>query len=107
MIRSRDSLEYCLFMLQLINQERRNAGVPELTLGNNPAAQYHADSCLTTGTGSHWGSNGLKPYMRYSRAGGYQKNAENWFYWEYEGLTGTDDIPREITKAMTSLMNSP
>ena len=43
--------------------------------------------------------------MRYSLAGGYQKNGENWF-WGYEGITGVGDIPREITKAMTSLMNS-
>ena len=26
---------------------------------------------------SHWGIDGLKPYMRYSLAGGYQSNAEN------------------------------
>ncbi len=107
MIRPHADLGHYRFMLQLINRERRNAGVPALVLGNNPVAQDHADSCLTTGAGSHWGSNGLKPYMRYSRAGGYQKNAENWFLGEYEGLTGIGAIPREITKAMKSLMNSP
>ena len=104
---SRSETTYYPVMLQLINQERRNAGVPQVTLGNNPVAQIHAESCLATGTGSHWGLNGLKPYMRYSLAGGYQKNGENWFFQRYEGTVGISDIHREMVNTMAWLMNSP
>ena len=103
---SRGTSRYYAFMVQQINRERRNAGVPEVTLGNNVVAQVHADSCLSVGTGSHWSSTGLKPYMRYSVAGGYQKNGENWFFQRYEGTAGISDILSEIVNAMKSLMNS-
>ena len=66
-----------LYMLELINAERVKAGVPPVVLGDNIAAQVHAEATLAICSGSHWGSDGLKPYMRYSLAGGYQSNAEN------------------------------
>ena len=65
------------YMLRLINNERRAAGVPEVVLGVNDAAQLHAEDSLEGCYSSHWGSDGLKPYMRYSLAGGYQSNGEN------------------------------
>ena len=65
------------YMLELINVERRRAGVSAVTMGDNVAAQLHADSSLENCTSSHWGIDGLKPYMRYSLAGGYQSNGEN------------------------------
>ena len=64
-------------MLQLINEERVRAGVAPVVLGDNIAAQLHAESALENCFSSHWGIDGLKPYMRYSLAGGYQSNAEN------------------------------
>ena len=94
-------------MLQQINRERRNAGVPEVSLGSNSVAQVHAESCLRTGTASHWNLDGLKPYMRYSFVGGYQNNGENWWHQYYEGALAVTDIRREITNAMEWLMNSP
>ena len=66
-------------MLQLINEERVRAGVAPVVLGDNIAAQLHAESALENCFSSHWGINGLKPYMRYSLAGGYQSNAENGY----------------------------
>ena len=66
-----------LYMLELINAERVKAGVPPVVLGDNIAAQLHAQAALAVCSGGHWGSDGLKPYMRYSLAGGYQSNAEN------------------------------
>ena len=48
-----------------------------MTMGDNPAAQLHAEASLEDCISSHWGTDGLKPYARYSRAGGYQFNAEN------------------------------
>ena len=67
-----------LYMLELINQARAEAGAPPVVLGDNHAAQLHAESGLANCFGSHWGIDGLKPYMRYSLAGGYQSNGENW-----------------------------
>ncbi len=32
------------YMLEVINEERRKAGVPEVTLGDNRAAQLHAEA---------------------------------------------------------------
>ena len=64
-------------MLALIDSERRKAGVNPVVLGINNAAQLHAESSLSDCVSSHWGADGLKPYMRYSLAGGYQSNGEN------------------------------
>ena len=70
-------LDEKVFMLDLINAERAGAGLGPVILGDSPAAQAHADDMLERCYFSHWGLDGLKPYMRYSRAGGYQSNAEN------------------------------
>ncbi len=100
------------FMLDLINSERRRAGVEPVTLGDNIAAQLHADSSLENCTSSHWGVDGLKPYMRYSLAGGYQSNGENGSGLDY-CIKGSDNyransgIQGEIREAMTSWMGSP
>ena len=64
-------------MLDLINEERDRVTVPPVELGNEPTAQLHAESALENCFTGHWGIDGLKPYMRYSLAGGYQANAEN------------------------------
>ena len=100
------------YMLELINTERIKAGVPPVTLGNNIAAQLHAESSLANCFSSHWGLDGLKPYMRYSLAGGYQANAENvsgldYCIKEQEGYQHIDSIETEIREAMEGLMDSP
>ena len=64
-------------MLELINDARRAAGAPDVRLGTNAAAQLHAEQMVAECFHSHWGRDGLKPYMRYSLLGGYQSNAEN------------------------------
>ena len=65
------------FMLELINKARAEAGVPPVRLGNNPAAQQHAEAMSEGCFSSHWGLDGLKARMRYSLAGGTQASAEN------------------------------
>ena len=70
-------LEEKRYMLSLINAERKKAGVGAVVLGDNIAAQMHAEAALDNCFSSHWGVDGLKPYMRYSLAGGYQSNGEN------------------------------
>ena len=64
-------------MLELINEARAAANASPVTLGDNPAAQLHADDMLKLRFLSHWGSDGLKPQMRYSLTGGQQRNSEN------------------------------
>ena len=98
-------------MLELINAERIKAGVAPVILGDNVAAQLHAESALENCFSSHWGIDGLKPYMRYSVAGGYQSNAENASGSDYcikgsERYRALGSIEREIEKAMYGLQGN-
>ena len=73
-----------LYMLDLINQRRAAYGAPLVQLADNPAADLHAQDMLQNQCFvSHWGTDGLKPYMRYSLTRGYYQNSEN------VGATGT------------------
>ena len=99
-------------MLELINAERKKAGVSPVVLGDNIAAQLHAESSLENCFSGHWGIDGLKPYMRYSLAGGFQSNSENGSGLDYciraadryRPISGMD---QEIREAMASWMDSP
>ena len=99
-------------MLSLINTERGRAGLGDVNLGSNVAAQLHAESALTGCFSSHWGLDGLKPYMRYSLAGGHQSNGENGHGSDYcikasDGYRAIGSIRAEIQEAMTGWMESP
>ena len=109
---SQRHLEEKLYILELINGRRARAGVPPLELGSNNAAQLHAESSLQDCTSSHWGTDGLKPYMRYSLAGGYQSNGENGSGSDYcikwsDGYRSLDPTEVEIREAMEQWMRSP
>ena len=83
-----------------------------MVLGDNIAAQLHAESALADCFGSHWGVDGLKPYMRYSLAGGYQSNGENWYGGDYcitesDRYRAINSIKQEIQEAMDGWMDSP
>ena len=100
------------YMLELINQERERAGLPPVELGTNNAAQLHAESSLANCFSGHWGVDGLKPYMRYSLAGGYQSNGENGSGMDYcikasDGYRAIQSIDREISEMMDGWMGSP
>ena len=100
------------YMLGLINDERARAGVPPVVLGDNIAAQLHADSSLENCSSAHWGVDGLKPYMRYSLAGGYQNNAENGSGSSYcvtrgDGYRPIAGIRYEVRDHMDGLVTSP
>ena len=99
-------------MLELINYERVNAGLNPIVLGDNAAAQLHAEAALENCFSSHWGIDGLKPYMRYSLAGGYQSNGENASGIDYcikasENYRPNGSAEQEIRQAMEGLMDSP
>ena len=48
-----------------------------VAMGNNHAAQIHAEQSLADCVSSHYNTDGLTGGMRYSLAGGYQANSEN------------------------------
>ena len=105
------NLELKLLMLKLINEARATAGVGLVGLGENDAAQLHAESAIENCFSGHWGIDGLKPYMRYSLHGGYQSNGENASGVSY-CYTAADRVrwvlPKQaVRQAMEGLMNSP
>lgn len=67
-------------VLELINKDRADFGQAPVVLGTNLAAQRHADDMFSGYFLSHWGSDGLKPYMRYTLAGGGNYEMENSAY---------------------------
>lgn len=66
-------------LLSLVNKERGAAGLNELKLDDLACkvAQRHATEMAENGFLSHWNREGLKPYQRYSLAGGTEAIAEN------------------------------
>ena len=100
------------YMLELINAERAKAGVPPVVLGDNIAAQLHAEDALENCFNSLYGVDGLKPYMRYSLAGGYQSNGESVSGWDYcikawENYRPLGSIEQEIRELINRFMDSP
>ena len=89
--------------LELINAERTRDGLIPLHLGSNVAAQTHAEAMLDGCFVSHWGLDGLKPYMRYSLAGGSSANTEN-----VAGFCGANADPEaSVSDAMRRAMSDP
>jgi len=66
-------------LLQLINEERDVAKLPKLEIDElaTEVATHHAEDMASGEFASHWGRDGLKPYQRYSFAGGYHATQEN------------------------------
>lgn len=105
---SQRHLEQKQYMLDLINQARADAGVPGVVLGDNEAAQLHAEAMLEQCFMGHWGIDGLKPYMRYSLAGGYQNNGENVSGSNYcDPRARHYGIKSEIRETMDGFLSSP
>ncbi|HMG76434.1 MAG TPA: CAP domain-containing protein [Pyrinomonadaceae bacterium] len=66
-------------LLKLVNEERLSAGLSQLQLDDlaSRVASAHALDMAKGGFLSHWGSDGRKPYHRYSFAGGTDAVQEN------------------------------
>ena len=99
-------------MLELINDARTAEGLQPITLGDNAAAQLHAEAALEGCFGGHWGKDGLKPYMRYSLAGGYQSNAENGSGFDYcikdsDWVAPLGDVRKHVKEGVDGWMGSP
>jgi hypothetical protein len=83
------------YILGLINKDRGDNNLPPVVLGTNTAAQQHAEDMFAYYYLSHWGTDGLKPYMRYTRAGGINYESENSAYHGWYD-TGEDPDKYEI-----------
>ena len=99
-------------MLALLNEKRVGAGVPPVELGDNWAAQLHAESALANCFSSHWGIDGLTPFMRYSLAGGYQSNGENgsgldYCHTEEDFVAPLKPIGQEMADSVEGFFGSP
>jgi hypothetical protein len=66
-------------ILEMINEERDVAKVSPVELDDlaTEVATKHGVDMVTNEFASHWGSDGLKPYQRYSFAGGIHATEEN------------------------------
>ena len=103
--------ELKIFMLGLINDDRQANGLGPVSLGDNPAAQKHAEEMLTNSYLSHWSMDGMKPYMRHTLAGGVNYVAENVAgapsppipRWRYRTVLPKD----ELQELQQGLMESP
>jgi uncharacterized protein YkwD len=73
------------YALSLINSDRHSMGLQNVTLSSINSGQRHAEDMLANTFFSHWDTNGYKPYMRYTLAGGKGSVAENC---AWQGLTG-------------------
>jgi uncharacterized protein YkwD len=69
--------ELAQYALNLINTDRNQNGLQNLTLSPIPSGQQHSDSMAYFGYFSHWDVQGYKPYMRYTMLGGKGYVAEN------------------------------
>ncbi|MDG6933165.1 MAG: CAP domain-containing protein [Nitrososphaerota archaeon] len=93
-----DYVTLAQYMLNLINNDRMaNNVTSNVTLDYNPAAQQHAYSMLVNNYFSHWDTQGYKPYMRYTIAGGTGSVDENVAYEQYNGkFTNTAAVEQAL-----------
>ncbi len=105
-------LDLKMHMLALTNQERRRAGVPAVTRGDNPAAQLHAEAALEGCYSGHWDRWGLKPNHRYTLTGGTGADGENVFGSDYcikpyENYETISSMTEKVAEAVRGWMESP
>ena len=65
------------YALQAVNQDRKSHGLNPVTLGNMSSAQSRADDMLNAEYFSHWNTDGVKPYVVYTKLGGQGSVDEN------------------------------
>lgn len=68
------------YTLAVINRDRQENGLSNVTLSNMSSGQQHADNMLEYNYFSHWDIYGMKPYMRYTLLGGRGSVQENVAY---------------------------
>lgn len=91
------------YALLLINNDRMEHGLSNVSLSTIDAAQKHAENMLEHGYFSHWDIRGFKPYMRYTLAGGRGAVSENVAYYYSSGLI---DQREAIKKLQWEMMHN-
>jgi uncharacterized protein YkwD len=93
------------YTLGLINQDRQNNGIQPVTLTYKAAAQTHAQDMFSGYFMSHWGLDGLKPYMRYTIAGGLGSEQENSAYsgWFDKSQNPNNYLPLDVKNEIKAL----
>ncbi len=97
-------LELMRYVLELINKDRTSEtnGLPPVELGFNAAAQKHAQDMIDNHVlAAHWGTDGLKPYMRYTLEGGLNFDLENSCYVESSDKI---DVKAELQRFENTMM---
>lgn len=99
------------FALKLVNDDRKIKGLSPVMLSTINSAQNHADDQLSLKYFSHWNSDGVKPYVVYTKLGGRGSVAENDYYSysycpESNCVENTYDPYKEITKGEDEMMNN-
>ena len=99
------------YMLELVNAERISRGIPPVKLGENRAAQLHAEAGLEGCYSGHWDRWGLKPNHRYTLAGGTGAESENvsgrdTCIREGDGYRKLGPLRDEVRSTVNRLMNS-
>ena len=105
-------LELKQLMLSLTNQHRAAAGVPPVKMGQNPAAQIHAEESLKGCYTAHWDRWGLKPNHRYTMTGGTGADAENGSGSSYcikssDNYRPNGPMETEVAETVQGWMDSP
>ncbi|MCL2476270.1 CAP domain-containing protein [Candidatus Bathycorpusculum sp.] len=77
-----------LYALELINQDRTEHGLSNITLSTINSGQLHAEDMLNNNYFSHWNKDGHTPDMRYTLSGGQGAVTENIAY--STGITNRD-----------------
>ena len=85
-------------LLSLVNEERAAAGLSSLKIDELACnvAQKHAIEMAENGFLSHWGRDGLKPYHRYSFAGGTEAIEENEGATDHGSPVPSEEIAPDI-----------
>ncbi len=91
--------ELVAYALSLINADRQASGLQNVTLSSVDSGQTHAENMLLSDYFSHWDTNGYKPYMRYTLAGGQGAVAENV---AWQGQTG-NIFPMDVKTALKDM----
>jgi uncharacterized protein YkwD len=86
-------------ILAMINEEREVEKVKPVALDDlaTEVATKHAWDLIKGGFTSHWGRDGLKPYHRYSLAGGTEATAENVSSADSVGSTKLPDLKQDTS----------
>ena len=77
------------YALDIINEDRQKFNLAPVALSSNKAAQVHADDLFRSRylEPSHWTTDGMKPYMKYSTYNGTGYVDQNGAIVGYDNLT--------------------